>query len=177
VALGFAERYSIEQREGGVVLLMRQRAHGLRLGGLCAVLLFGSWWIGPYRPHSMAPPLLFYWLCSGFFAVVLLASLFVAPFYKRDILITDDEVVVETVFYWSKSIERIRRGRPLRLWVETIVDDGEGVMFPYRAHFLDGEGRASGLFIELQTRKGIEEMQRALQTAIALDVTDQKPSS
>jgi hypothetical protein len=179
MVLGFAERYSFEKREDGVVVLMRQGAHGLRVGTLCAVVLFGSWWVGPYGPHSMAPPVpvLFYWLWSGFFGLVLFMSLFVVPFYRKDILITDDEVVVETVFYRSTSIKRIRRGRPLRLWIETIFEGGERPLFPLRVHFLDAGGRASGQFIDFQTRRGIEEMQRALQTAITLDVTDQKPLS
>jgi hypothetical protein len=177
VVLGFAERYSIEKRDDGVVLLMRQGAHGMRVGGLCALLLFGSWWIGPYGPHSMAVPPLFYWLCSGFLALVLLASLFVAPFYRKDILITDDEIVVKTVFYRSRSAERIQRGRPLRLWVETIISGGERPLFPYRVHFLDAGGRVSGVFIELQTRRGIEKIQQAIATAITLEVTDDKPSS
>ena len=86
-------------------------------------------------------------------------------------------VVIETMFYRSTSIVRIRRGRPLRLWIETIFHGGERPLFPYRVHFLDAGGHACGQFIDFQTRRGIEEMQRAIQTAITLDVTDQKPSS
>ena len=180
MVLGFAERYSIEKHEDRVVLLMRQRAHGLRLGAVCAVVLLGTWWIGPYGPQTTSAPRMpasFYWLWSGFFGFVCLLSLFAVPFYRKDVAITDDEVLVETGFYWSKSIERIRRGRPLRLWLETIVDDGEGVMFPYRVHFLDADGHAAGLFVEFQRRTSVDDMRRALQTAITLDVTGETPSS
>ena len=88
MVLGFAERYSFEKKhEDRVVLLMRQRAHGLRVGALCAVVLLGTWWIGPYGPQTTSAPRMppsFYWLWSGFFGFVCLLSVFPAPFYKKD---------------------------------------------------------------------------------------------
>lgn len=177
--LGLAERYSIEKRDDRVVLLMRQGAHGLRVAVVSAAVLFVTWWIGPYGPHTVAAlsgrPDAFYWLWSGFFACVFLASLFAAPFYRKDIAITDQEVIVETAFYSSKSSQRISRGRPLGIWTETIVSAGDGVMFPYRVHFLDAAGRVSGLYAEFQTRRGVDATLQALGAALALHVTDRQP--
>jgi hypothetical protein len=175
--LAIAERYSIEKRDERVVLVMRQAAHGLRVAALCAVVLFVTWWIGPYGPRTVAAlrgkPDVFYWIWSGFFVFVFLASLFAAPFYRKDIAITDQEVIAESAFYGSKSSQRISRARPLGVWTETIVSAGDGVMFPYRVHFLDAAGHVSGLYVEFQTRRGVEAMLHALGGSLALDIRDQ----
>jgi hypothetical protein len=165
---GRAERYSIERREGDVVLLMKQGLIGVRVGAFCAVVLFGTWWLGT--------PGLFYWIWSGFFTIVLLASLLGAPFIRKDVTITDDEVIVESVVYGSKSSRRIARGRPLKVWAEKLAIHDDGPMFPYRVHFLDANGMDAGLFIELQRRRSVDRLLETLRTAVALDVTEQKPT-
>ena len=177
--LGLAERYSVEKREGRVVLLMRQGAHGLRVAAACAVVLSVTWWIGPYGPKTVAAfsgrTDVFYWLWSGLFAAVFLVSLFAAPFYRKDIAITDQEVIAETAFYGWKSSRRISRARSLGIWTETIVTVGEGTTFPYRMHFLDAAGHVSGLYVEFQTHRGVDATLQALGEALTLDVTDTEP--
>jgi hypothetical protein len=173
--LGLAERYSIEQHEGRVVLLMKQGVIGVRVGVICAVVLLGTWWIGPYGPQTVAAlrrPDIFYWIWSGFFTIVLLASLLGAPFIRKDVAITGDEVIVESVVYGSKSSRRISRGRPLGIWTEKLAIHEDGPMFPYRVHFLDASGRDCGLFIELQRRGSVDRMLDVLRTACTLEVRE-----
>jgi hypothetical protein len=166
VILGFAERYSIEKRGGDVLLRMRQGARALRVGAVCAVVLFVTWWIGPGRAG------IFYWLWSGFFACVLLASLFMAPFHRKDIIITNQEVVAETVFYGWKSSRRISRGTPLGVRIETVVNPEERPTYPFRLHFLDADSRVSGLYLDFDSRRGVDEMIDAVRTALDVSVQD-----
>jgi hypothetical protein len=171
--LGRAERYSIEQHDDRVVLLMKQGVIGVRVGIVCAVVLIGTWWIGPYGPQTIAAlrtPDVFYWIWSGFFIILVLASLLGAPFIRKDIEITDDEVIAESVVYGSKSSRRISRGRPLGIRVEKVPIHEDGPMFPYRVHFLDANGKDAGLFIELQRKASVDRLLEALRSAVTLDV-------
>jgi hypothetical protein len=173
--IGLAERYSIEKHDDRVVLLMRQGVIGVRVGIVCAVVLIGTWWIGPYGPQTIAAlrrPDLFYWIWSGFFFILLLASLLAAPFIRKDVTITDDEVIVDSVVYGSTSSRRISRGRPLSIRVEKVPIHDDGPMFPYRLHFLDANGKETGQFIELQRRTGIDDLIASLGTAVTLDVKE-----
>ena len=139
-----AERYSIERRPDDSALLMRQGRYGVRVALSCAGVLFLTWWVGPYGPHTIsafaAGPDLCYWLWSGFFTFCVLLSVLAAPFDKENVTLTDTEIVAETMVYWRRSIRRMPRARPLGIWTETIVSDA-GRMFPYRVHFLDASGR------------------------------------
>ena len=181
--LGRAERYTIEQRQDGVVLMMRQGRNGLGVGLVSAGVLLLSWWFGPYGPQT-APafggptgkPTGFYWIWLGFFAFVFLASL-LASFYSKDLTITDKEVIAETSFCWWRWSRRMPRGQALGIWTETIDSggEGEGVVFPYRVHLLDAEGRVSGLYVELQRRRSVEQMLEALRAGLTVDVRDRRP--
>jgi hypothetical protein len=68
------------------------------------------------------------------------------------------------------TCQRLQRGRPLAIWIETAVNDGEDSMFPYRVHVLNRAGRVSGIWIELQTRQGVDDLIAVLRTAITLEV-------
>ena len=69
------------------------------------------------------------------------------------------------------------RGQALGIWTETIDSggEGEGVVFPYRVHLLDAEGRVSGLYVELQRRRSVEQMLEALRAGLTVDVRDRRP--
>ena len=179
--LGRAERYTIEQRQDRVVLMMRQARNGLGVGLIAAGVLLLSWWFGPYGPRT-APtfggpagkPHGFYWIWLSFFAFVFLASL-LGIFYSQDVTITGREIIAETSFCWWRWSRRIPRGQALGIWTETIDSDGEGVAFPYRVHLLDADGRVSGLYVEFQRRRSVEQMLAALRPVLSLDVRDRRP--
>jgi hypothetical protein len=42
-------------------------------------------------------------------------------------------------------------------------------------HVLDAEGRVSGLYVEFQRRRSVEQMLAALRTVLPLDVRDRRP--
>ena len=67
------------------------------------------------------------------------------------------------------------RGQALGIWTETIDSDGEGLAFPYRVHWLGADGRVSGLYVEFQRRRSVEQMLAALRTVLTLDVRDRRP--
>jgi hypothetical protein len=179
--LGRAERYTIEQRHDGVVLMMRQGRNGLGVALVAGGVLLLSWWFGPYGSGTVpafggaaGKPDGFYWIWSSFFAFVFLASL-LGIFYSGDVTITGKEIIAETSFCWWRWSRRIPRGHALGIWTETIESDGEGVAFPYRVHLLDAEGRVSGLYVELQRRRSVEQVLGALRAALTLDVRDRRP--
>ena len=161
--------------------MMRQAGNSLRVGLISAGVLLLSWWFGPYGPRT-APafggpagrPHGFYWIWLSFFAFVLLASL-LAMFYTKDVTISDREIVAETSFCWWRWSRRIPRGQALGIWTETIESDVEGVAFPYRVHLLDADGRVSGLHVEFQRRRSVEQMLAALRAVLTLDVRDRRP--
>ena len=178
--LGRAERYTIGQRQDGVVLMMRQSRNALGVGVVSAGVLLLSWWFGPYGPRAAAVfagpagrPDSFYWIWSGFFAFVFPASL-LAPFYTQNVTITEKDIIAETSFCLWRWGRRIPRGKALGIWTETIESE-EGAVFPYRVHLLDAEGKISGLYAELQRSRGVEQMLEALRAVLTLDVRDQRP--
>jgi hypothetical protein len=161
--------------------MMRQARNGLGVGLIAGGVLLLSWWFGPYGPRT-APafggpagkPHGFYWIWLSFFAVVFLASL-LAIFYNQDVSITGNEIIAETSFCGWRWSRRIPRGQALGIWTETIESDGEGVAFPYRVHLLDADGRVSGLYVELQRRRSVEQVLAALRAVLPLDVRDRRP--
>jgi hypothetical protein len=96
-------------------------------------------------------------------------------FYTKDVTISDREIVAETSFCWWRWRRRMPRGQALGIWIETIESDGEGVAFPYRVHLLDADGGVSGLYVEFQRRRSVEQLLAALRTVLTLDVRDRRP--
>jgi hypothetical protein len=165
------ERYVIEQSADGAVLRMRQSPNALGVAALsCGVLLL-SWWFGPYGPHVTDFGGLFYWIWSGFWAIVVVLGL-LGALHREDWTITRQETVVTTSFANWRSVQRLPRTRTLGIRVELRQDTEEGRIFPWRLHFLDDKGNTSGLIIRLQRRGSVHRFLEALRAAVPLDVDD-----
>jgi hypothetical protein len=177
LVLGRAERYTIEQRQDGVVLRMRQGGNALGLALVFLGFLFLVWWSGPYgrlpaQDFGILKAL--YWILFGFFACGLLLSL-LAAFYRQNVTITDKEIIGEASFCMWTWGRRIPKGPALGIWIEAVDSNREGVVYPFHVHLLDAGGKISGLQFELQRGRSVERMLEALRSVLTLDVRDQRP--
>jgi len=168
------ERYVIEQGAHGTVLRMRQGRRALGVALVSLIVLYASWWFGPYGPRPASNWALsdsFYWLWSGFFSLAFILGL-LGALYQEDWTITEQEIVVtNSVGPWRRT-RRVPRARPLAIRVEIITRGDDGPIFPYRLHFLDAERKDSGLLIELQLARNVDRFLESLRTVLTLDVDD-----
>ena len=168
------ERYAIEAAAGGVVLKMRQRGRALGVAFLSFLVLLVSWWFGPFGPRpepDWARLDVFYWLWSGFFALVLALSLLGAV-SREDWAITGHEIVMtKSVGRW-RSTRRVARGRPLRIRIEIIEGGEDTPTFPYQLRLLDAEGKDSGLRFDLQLTRSVDQIVDALRAVMPVEVDD-----
>jgi hypothetical protein len=171
------ERYTIERRQDGVVVVMRQAKNALRVGLFAVGILLVTWWSGPYRPHASVtlegPWLWSYWSLLGLCALFVLASL-LAAFYHQDVTIADKEIIAEASFFRWKRTRRTPRARALGIWTETVDNGGERGILPFRMHLLDADGKVSGFYLALGQRRSVDEVLAALGEALTLDVRDRK---
>lgn len=178
MAVRRVERYDIERRAHGIVLRMRQRRRAFAVAFLSAAVLIGSWWIGPYGPRPAMNWGLsdsFYWLWSGFFSLLLILGL-LGGLYQEDWTITDRDIVAtKYVGPWRTTL-RVPRARALGIRVEIITRGENGPIFPYLLRFLDAERKDSGLRIELQLARSVDQFLEALRAVLTLDVDDPRSS-
>ena len=173
MVLGLAERYSIEKRDDRVVLLMKQGVIGVRVGVVCAVVLAGTWWIGPYGPQTIGAlrtPDVFYWIWSGFFTIALprRCSAPLHPQRCRDYRrrghcrVGRLRVEVEPAdFAWTAAGHLGRETPDPRRRADVSLPR------PLPGTRTDGD---AGLFIELQRKASVDRLLDALRSAIMLDV-------
>ena len=172
------ERYDIEQSADGPVVRMRQgrRALGVALLSLCVLVV--SWAFGPLGPRP-APAWgqsdAFYWLWSGFFALIFVFGL-LGAIYREDWTITEQAMLVTSSLGPWRSARRVPRARPLGVRVETIARR-DGPVFPCRLRFLDAEGNNSGLRVDLQFTRSVDQCLEALRSVVPLDVEDLRETS
>jgi hypothetical protein len=171
LVLGRVERYIIEQRSNGIALRMRQAKNALGVAALSAGVLLLSWWFGPYGPRSSDAGGFFYWIWSGFWAVIVIAGL-LGALRREDWTITDRETVVTTSFAGWRSARRLPRTRQLAIRVELRESAGEGRVFPWRLHVLDDNRNVSGLSVHVQRRRSVDRFLETLRAALPLDVED-----
>lgn len=172
------ERYAIEPCADGIVLRMRQGRRALGVALVSIAVLLASWWFGPYGPRpasEWARSDSFYWLWSAFFSLVSVLGL-VGALYREDWTIAGQDIVVtNSLGPWCRT-RRVRRARPLGIRVEIVPGADEGRAFPYRLRFLDAEQHDSGLCVELQRTRSVDQFLEALRGALSLAVEDARTS-
>jgi hypothetical protein len=170
------ERYRIEPHVGRIELTMRQGGRALGVAAISAAVLVVSWWLGPHGPRPFprwgAESGAFYWLWSGFFAVVLLSL--VGAVYREDWTITEREIVLTKSFGFRTTKRRVATGRTVAIRVEHLTDPDEGRIFPFRIRFLDADRNDSGLLVELQSISSVDRFLVPLRAALTLEVDDQR---
>jgi len=169
------ERYAVEQRAEGIILRMRQGGRALAVAFLSLAVVIVSWWWGPYGPRpsgNWARSGAFYWIWSGFFLLVFLLGLLGAV-YTEDWIITDQEILVtRSLGPWSRG-RRLPRAHTVGIHVAVRPRGGDhGPIFPYRLHFLNTEGKDSGLSVEFQRAHSVDRFLEALRARVPLDVID-----
>ena len=165
------ERYVIEDCPGGVALKMRQASGALSVAGIASAVLGVSWWLGPYGPNHGSFGGSFYWIWSGFFAVVVLLGV-LGALRREDWVITRHETTLTTsVAGWRKS-RHLARTSALGFRVEFSAGMGDdGAMFPWRLDVLnDGTRDASGLHVRFQRRRSVDQFLDALREVLPVDV-------
>jgi len=171
LVLGRVERYIIEQRSNGVALRMRQAKNASGVAALSLGVLLVTWWFGPYGPRSSDSEGFFYWIWSGFWAVIVIVGL-LGALRREDWTITDRETVVTTSFAGRHGTQRLPRTGPLGIRVEFRESAGEGRVFPWRLHVLDDNRNVSGLCVHVQRRRSVDRFLETLRAALPLDVED-----
>jgi len=166
------ERFDIEPHAGRIELRMRQVPNALGVALVALAVLGVTWWFGPYGPRpvtALARADWFYWLWSGFFALVLVLSL-AGSAYREDWTITEREIVaIKSAGFW-RATHRVAAGSRLRMRVEQITGGDDTPVFPYRLHFLDADRKETGLYVQLQQAASVERFLDALRPALNLDV-------
>ena len=130
-------------------------------------------WTAAFRRRARADS--FYWIWSGFFALVFILGL-VGAYYQEDWTITEQDIVVTKALGPWSGTRRIPRARSLGIRVEIITGVDDGPIFPYRLRFLDADRNDSGLWIELQLTRSVDQFLEALRAVLALDVEDPRRS-
>jgi hypothetical protein len=167
------ERYILEDCPGGVALKMRPAFSALAMAFIASAVLGVSWFMGPFGPNHGSFGGSFYWIWSGFFAVVVAFSL-LGALRREDWVITRHETTLTTSFAgWRKS-RRIARTRALGIRVEFSTGMGDdGAMFPWRLDVLnDGTRDASGLHVLFQRRRSVDQFLDALREVLPVDVDE-----
>jgi hypothetical protein len=170
------ERYLIEPHVGRIELTMRQGGRALGVAAISAAVLIVSWWFGPLGPRPFprwAESGVFYWLWSGFFAVVFVLSL-VGAVYREDWTITEREIVLTKSLGFRTTKRRVATGRKVAIRVEHLTDPDQGRIFPFRIRFLDADRNDSGLLVELQSTSSVDRFLVPLRAALTLEVDDQR---
>jgi hypothetical protein len=166
------ERYVIEPHVGRIELTMRQGRRALGVAAISLAVLLVSWWFGPLGPRAAprwAESGVFYWLWSGFFALVFILSL-VGSVYREDWTITEREIAVTSSIGFRRTTRRVPTGRKVAIRVEHITDRHESRIFPYRIRFLDADRNDSGLRVELQSAGSIDRFLEVFRAALTLEV-------
>jgi hypothetical protein len=96
--------------------------------------------------------------------------------YQEDWSITDQDVAVRTSLGPWRRTRRIPRARALGIRVEVRTGSDDEPVFPYRLHVLNAERKDSGLRIELQLARSVDQFLEALRTVLAVDVEDARNS-
>jgi hypothetical protein len=162
------ERYVITRGVNGVIVKMRQGKQASRLSILSLAVVLVSAWFGPYGPQPMGDGsqfFWFYWMWSGFFLLILVLGFFGA-FYQEDWSITEQAIVVTKALAPWRSTRQFSRAPSLGIRIE-IIDDA---VFPYRLRFLDAARTDSGLTVELQQTKSVDQFLDALRQTLTLNI-------
>ena len=112
-----------------------------------------------------------YWLWSAFFSLVFVLGL-LGALYREDWAITEQDIVMtKSIGPWRKT-RRVAKGRSLRIHVEVVTGGDEGPIFPYRLHLLGAAGPVSGLQLELQLTRSVDQILGVLGSQVTLEVDD-----
>jgi hypothetical protein len=174
MTFGRIERYDIEPCARGLAVHMRQRGRALAVALVSVAVLVVSWWFGPYGPRpavNWGESDLFYWLWSGFFSLILILGL-LGAFYQEDWTIAEHDISVTKGLGPWRTTRRVPRSRSLGIRIEILTSGRGGPIFPYRLRFLDAEQNDSGLRIELQLARSVDQFLEALRGVLTLHVED-----
>lgn len=162
-------RYDIEQTIDGAVVRMRQTGRGAGMVGVAGAGLALSWYLGPFGPAPVLPPL-FYWILTALLVMTAVGG-GLAMGYREELRVGRQAV------FWSSTFggdRRVAGEGPLRMRVELASGHARRSVrvFPCEVVLLDPEDGGTPVRFLLQSESQTRRFLDILGERVALEVVE-----